>query len=215
MVIKEGRTYWVPAHNNEGTAITNYNRWEQAFHVFSDMYVRAYPNHASELVQYSHLIHTASKSYTWDNVYMYDKDFRLHLARHPRRSWAIILHQAWAVRLKDKIKVSSTNFSHGHGGSNSCKEICKCFNQGECNAGSECRYDHRCSYCFKFGHGVINCRKLKAKRGSGYHDRDGRDRYDRGYERYERMDRRDSGYKGGNQSHHNHSKAEHKKQKEK
>ena len=82
--------------------------------MFSDVYVRAYPNRASELVQYSHLIHTASQSYTWDNVYMYDKDFRLHSARH-----------------KDKIKVGGTNFSHGHGGHNSRKDICKHFNRSE------------------------------------------------------------------------------------
>ena len=171
MIIREGRTYWVPAYNNEGTAISKYNRWEQAFWVFLDVYVRAHPHRASELVQYRYLIHTASQSFTWENVYMYDKDFRLHLAKYQKRSWAIILHQAWAVRLKDKIQVSSNSSGHSGSVGNSRKEICKHFNRGECNSGSDCRYEHRCSYCFKYGHSVINCRKLKAKRGS-WNDRD-------------------------------------------
>ena len=85
MRIKDGHSYWVPA-NNEGMAISNYSRWEQAFHVFSDIYMRAHPTRSVELVQYNHIIHLASQSYTWDNVYMYDKDFRLHLAKHPHRS---------------------------------------------------------------------------------------------------------------------------------
>ena len=101
MIVRDGKTFWTPASSIESVSISNFNRWEQAFRVYSDVYMRAYPYRASELVQYSHLIHTASQSYTWENVYMYDKDFRLHLERHPSRSWAIILQQAWAVRLKD------------------------------------------------------------------------------------------------------------------
>ena len=49
MRIKDGHSYWVPA-NNEGMAISNYSRWEQAFHVFSDIYMRAHPTRSVELV---------------------------------------------------------------------------------------------------------------------------------------------------------------------
>ena len=71
--------------------------------------MKAYPHRASELVQYCHLIHTASQSFTWKNVYMYDKDFRLNMAKHTNRSWSIILQQAWAVRLKEKIKFAGNS----------------------------------------------------------------------------------------------------------
>ena len=87
MIVKEGKTFWIPAGQNDSTAISNYGRWEQAFRVFSDIYMRAHPTRASELVQYNHLIHD-------------DKDFRIHLAKFPNRSWAIILQQAWSVRLR-------------------------------------------------------------------------------------------------------------------
>ena len=87
MIVRDGRTYWVPANaSHDGTGITNFNRWEQAFRVYSDIYMRAFPHRSSELIQYCHLIHTASQSFTWENVYMYDKDFRLHMARHPSQS---------------------------------------------------------------------------------------------------------------------------------
>ena len=181
MVVKDGKTYWVPVGNQEGTSISNFNRWEQAFCVYSDVYMRAYPHRSSELVQYCHLIHTASQSYTWENVYMYDKDFRLHMARHPTCSWSIILQQAWVVRLKDRLKM---NWSGSGNRPSDKKEICKRFNRGECAAGNECRYEHQCSFCFKFGHGVINCRNLQARRKVTY---DRYDRYDR--DRYDRNDR--------------------------
>ena len=59
MIVREGKTYWVPTCSNKGTEISNFNHWEQAFRVYTDVYVRAFPHRASELVQYSHLIHTA------------------------------------------------------------------------------------------------------------------------------------------------------------
>ena len=97
MILCDGKMYWVPATNNEITDISNYNRWEQAFHVYSDIYMRAFPQRSAELIQYSHLIHTIAQMYIWENVYMYDKDFRLHLAKHPKCSWLIILQQVWSV----------------------------------------------------------------------------------------------------------------------
>ena len=107
MIVQDGKMFWVPVSSNETTDICNYNRWEQAFRVYADVYMRTHPHRSSELIQYSHLIHTASQSYVWENVYMYDKDFRLYLSRHPRHIWSIILQQAWAVRLKDKIRHGS------------------------------------------------------------------------------------------------------------
>ena len=39
--------------------------------------------------------------------------------------------------------------------------ICKRFNRGHCTFGPSCRFEHRCKYCKKFGHGIHVCRKLK------------------------------------------------------
>ena len=78
LVRKGGSTFFVPVTDRESTQISDFGRWEQAFQIFSNVYTTKYPNKAPELIQYNHVIHTASLSYTWDNVYHYDKEFRLH-----------------------------------------------------------------------------------------------------------------------------------------
>ena len=92
MVIKGGHTYYMPV--SESSSINSFLHWEQAFRVFANIYTKTHPERSSELIEYNHIIHTISLSYTWDNVYMYDKDFRMHLARHPKRSWSVILQQS-------------------------------------------------------------------------------------------------------------------------
>ena len=89
MVFRNGRTYWVPVR--DPVVISSFGKWQQAFRVFVNIYCKANPQRAVELIEYNHVIHTASTTYIWDNVYLYDKEFRLHMARNPQRSWSIIL----------------------------------------------------------------------------------------------------------------------------
>ena len=103
----DGMTYWAPVADRDLNSVSSFAKWETAFRVFANIYTTRYPNKAAELIQYSHVIHTASLSYVWDNVYLYDKEFRLHLSQHPSRSWSVILQQAWNLRLKDKLKHES------------------------------------------------------------------------------------------------------------
>ena len=102
IVNKNGRTYFVPATESEPGGISNFSRWEQTFRVFSNIYTWKFPGRAAELIQYNHIIHTAALTYTWDNIYLYDRDFHIHLGRYPHRSWFVILQQAWTMRLKDR-----------------------------------------------------------------------------------------------------------------
>ena len=168
MVFKGGQQYYVPVANNSG--ITSYLKWEQAFRVFTSIYIKAFPQRAGELVQYNHLIHTAAQTYSWENVYNYDKDFRLHLSIFPNRSWSITLQHTWNVHMKDKIKSelghNDNKYDPGSGNKDGC---CRRFHKGKCTFGLSCKYDHRCKYCGKWGHGTINCRKLKSdKNGMGF-----------------------------------------------
>ena len=96
LVMHSGGTYFVPAKDNS-TNISGLGRWDQAFRVYSNVYCKANPCRATELIQYSNVIHTAASAYIWDNVYLDDKDFRLHMAENPGRSWSIILQQAWSM----------------------------------------------------------------------------------------------------------------------
>ena len=179
LVMKGNQSYWIPVAQSEALNISSFSKWEQAFRVFSDVYCRAHPQRATELVQYNHVIHTASMAYIWENVYSYDKDFRLHMARNPDRSWGLLLHQAWSLRLKDKLKRQDNNFrvssdynrSSNHSQNNQNQNSrsgggggCKRYNRGRCSFGSTCRYEHKCFYCNKAGHGVIVCRQLRTDR---------------------------------------------------
>ena len=174
MINKNGHTYWIPASEKEVGSITSYGKWDQAFRVFSMIYVETHPAKAKELMQYNHMIYSASLSFVWDNVYAYDIDFRLHLSKYPERNWGIILSQAWTMRLKDRLTTqtsssqdrSSPRDSSGpdqaQGGSH--KRICWKYNQGLCTYGFRCKFDHRCGVCGKSGHGAHICRKLQGRK---------------------------------------------------
>ena len=104
LVNKGGVTYFVLVSDREVSGlITGFNKWEQAFRVFSNIYTKEYPHRATELIQYNHLIHTASLSFTWDNVYSYNKEFRMHMSNYPQRNWGVILQQVWSVYLRDRV----------------------------------------------------------------------------------------------------------------
>ena len=165
LVIKGGQSYYVPI--SETTEINSFSKWEQAFRVYSNIYTKFYPHHLSELIEYNHVIHTISQMYPWDSVYMYDKDFHIHMAKHPERNWSIILQQAWSLRLREnKVNSSSTPYKQGNNGNSgknsSVDEPCHRYNKRRCPFGSGCCFDHRCSYCFKMGHMIWNCCKLAA-----------------------------------------------------
>ena len=156
-----GQTYFIPA-SRDTNGITNFHKWEQAFRVYSNVYTREHPSCATELIQYNHIIFTAAGSYIWDNVYTYDHEFRTHLSYFPDCSWALILQQAWSMCLKDQISHDHNQNKYGSG-AKIRKEICQRFNRGQCSNGRNCKYDHRCLECGKFGHGAHICRNKKSK----------------------------------------------------
>ena len=160
LVNRNGVSFWTPVTNHDLGAITNFGKWESAFRVFANIYTTKYPHKVAELIQYSHVIHTASLTYVWDNVYLYDKEFHILMSRHPQCSWSVILQQAWNLRLKDKL----CHESFSDRGKFKSKDICKCFNKGKCHSGSACQYEHKCLNCGKFGHGEHICQR-KGERG--------------------------------------------------
>ena len=159
LVFKGGQTFFVPSSGKDNYyGVTNFHKWEQAFRAYSNIYLREHPERAMELVQYNHVIFTASSAYSWDNVYAYDKEFHIHMGKFPGRNWGLILQQAWTMLLKDRVNRNGEP-KQGGGKFTPKKEICKKFNKGLCNAGMGCSYEHRCFGCNKFGHGVHICRQ--------------------------------------------------------
>ena len=125
LVMKGGNSYFAPIADRDATTIPSFAKWEQAFHIYSNVMTRAYPGKASELIQYNHIIYTAALSFVWENVYSY-KEFHYHISKFPQRSWAIILQQAWSMRLKDKLKEDTRNAFHNNKHGEKRKgELCK------------------------------------------------------------------------------------------
>ena len=114
LVTRGGSTFFVPA--NEHANLTSFAKWEQAFRIFTNIYTKAYPWKSSELIQYNHVIGTAAQNFAWENVYSYDKEFRIYISNFPQRSWAVILQQAWTMCLKDRIgSIGSNEDNHMSG----------------------------------------------------------------------------------------------------
>ena len=172
MVVQNGRTYWSLASHSVN--INGFSRWEQAFRVYSNIYSKANPHRAPELIEYNHVIHTISQTFVWENVYGYDKEFRLHMSKFPHRSWAMILQQAWSLKLKDKISYNGAPGGSGSSGHHQqhltptrrakINEPCRRYNRGKYNFGTNCKFEHKCSYCFKYGHPSVSCRKAQDRR---------------------------------------------------
>ena len=101
---------------NETDVINNFFKWEQAFRVFSTIYADVHPEKAKQLIQYNHIIYSASLTFTWSNVYAYDIDFRLHMAENPGRNWGIILQQTWMIHMKEKIGSNPRVNGNNNGG---------------------------------------------------------------------------------------------------
>ena len=129
-------------------------------------------------------------AYVWENVYTYDREFRLHMSRYPQCSWGMILQQAWSLRLKDRLSAgnnwdSTNNFSNNNSRGNSSRakvnEPCRHFNRGHCNFGATCKYEHKCSYCFKYGHGSVHCRKVTGDRNGQQQFKQKRDSDKKGF----------------------------------
>ena len=164
LMVKGGSTFFAPVSDRDSTTISNFSRWEQAFCIYSNILTRVYPAKTSELIQYNHTIYTAALKFTWDNVYHYDKEFRMHISKFPQRSWSVILQQAWSMCLKDRVKGGEDY--RNPGGSNSsgkCEKInepCCHYNKGKCTYGKNCIYEHQCAVqkCQKFGHRAHICR---------------------------------------------------------
>ena len=165
MVHNNGDTYWTPYSDwVSQNAVSSYQVWSTTFRVFSDIYTRRFPSKATELIQYNHIIYTASLTFPWVNVYKYDKDFRIHMAKYPTRNWGIILQTSWNLRLVTRAQGETNHLSNNPGSKGNAgkskREICYRYNSGRCSYGLTCKFDHQCAVCSKYGHGAYNCRKL-------------------------------------------------------
>ena len=180
LVNRNGLSYWV--EKDREAKINNVKKWDEAFRIYSTIYTQAHPERAVEILQYVDTIHVAAASYAWENVYKYDKKFRQLMAAKPHRSWAKTYTHMWNLCLTEPINRNFGNqgFSQGYNSNNNNTSggrnrqgngrdnVCWKFNKNKCNRGSNCRFDHKCSYCGGASHGYFQCNK-RQKRSSNDH----------------------------------------------
>ena len=125
-----------------------------------------FPERAGELLDYSHTIHSIRETYTWNNVYRYKKEFRIHMEHNPERNWGVILHKAWSlcwVELLSRIGVTTfvTNtFNQTRKDGQTKPKLCFKFNKVECTYGNNSKFGHKCVVCNRYRHRAFSCRKL-------------------------------------------------------
>ena len=168
LVNRGGQSFFIPVSDRDsGGGITSFNKWEQAFRVFMNIYLQTHPNRSGELLQYAHIIFTASSSYIWDNVYTYDKEFRVHMDRFLNHNWCIILQQAWTMYLKDRLKFSDSHFksSNRNGKKKPAKDSIKDYAQQASVVNLITNVLN--AEIWSFRHGAHICRKKLNKGGQG------------------------------------------------
>ena len=176
IVNRGGLSYWVPVSERSSNTINNIAKWEEVFRIYSRIYTEGNPTRGVELIQYSHIIHKAALEYPWENVYSYDREFRIHMSKYPLRNWGVILQQVWTLKMRRQVGTSSHgSIGKDANGRSSTRNICWKFNQGRCSYGISCKFEHKCAICNKWGHGAVNCQR---GRGNNGYDRAGRDYHD-------------------------------------
>lgn len=165
VVHEEGSTFFVPAGEKDVKEINGYKTWETAFKVFMGLFNQFWPERMQELLQYSHIIQTASQNHPWENVFNYDISFREIMTEQPNTHWGVISQQTWTLELGEhsyKSYGEPSRVGPNHQQSkpmNEARRTCWRFNKGRCTFGDSCEYDHRCSHCGKRGHGRHECFK--------------------------------------------------------
>ena len=181
LVYEDGEAFLAPA--KKVNKINSFRKWDTAFRVYSTIYSEANPHRASELLQYVQVIHLAASNNPWDNVAFYDFTFRQLMASKPWRSWAKTYTQGWNLAFTNTSKPfsngnansngsssSSNNYKGGRGskGNGNWKDDC-CwkYNKNQCSRSStECKWNHRCTFCAGWNHSKANCRKRQKSGGS-------------------------------------------------
>ena len=172
-LVNRGESFgFVSSIDRERRKITLIFLWDTAFRVYSKIFTQSQPGRSSELVEYSHNIHTIAETYTWKNVYQYDKEFRLHMEKHPDQNLGVILQRAWSLYLKDKIPSTFNGEGRTYRGNDSQSQtgkkgkICYKYNGGKCTYRFGCKFLHKCGVCNKFGHGAHICWRVSGRNKS-------------------------------------------------
>ena len=196
LVSKQGRAFIAPAEDL--AKINGVRKWEQAFRIYATIYSQANPFRAPEIFQYINVINDAARSFSWECVAHYDYTFRRMMQQKPNRSWSKNFPELWTQCMTEPIQKQNYHSSSNERGKKDWRDYC-CwrFNKSVCRH-TNCRYEHKCTYCRSTLHPFQHC----PQRGRGGGRRDSRDRdRERSSDRsgYQHTRKEHSKYKGNSQ----------------
>ena len=175
IVNNNGFAVWSEVSDRE-EKIYNINKWDQGFRVYATIWSKYHPARCAEIFQYIHIIHHAAAKFAWDNVLNYDYMFRRWIARKPTRDWGRTNTEMWSTCMTDPIGRNPNNYNRNNNKKDWRDYCCWRFNRNHCNRGSNCRFEHRCTYCGSYSHPVQSCPKKNRsddRNGHGSHERRG------------------------------------------
>lgn len=180
MVSKDGYSYFVDdkesSNKEDGLPINSIARWDQAFRVYSAIYLAANPSRVSELAEYTQNIHKYAATYPWQRVYNYDILFRQLVEKKPTRPWDVVHFNYFMGQFGENLNLTqgtrqppqSQPVSHSPDApvyALNKKDCCFRFNKsGKCKWGDSCNWEHKCYLCGMSNHGYNTCRFRKGRR---------------------------------------------------
>ena len=85
-------------------------------------------------------------------------------------------HGRYVSRIVCQCLDMKTLLSTTGGGSSARRKLCFDFNNGNCQYGQRCKFEYKCSFCYKFGHGFFACRKVKKNNKNNNNHQSGNER---------------------------------------
>ena len=120
--------------------VMNIDQWSDAFLIFASIYLQQFPNKTQQLLKYMSVIRDASRKYPVNAWRTYDEQIRMRQSLQTH-DWGKLNADLW-------MRTMSTGPSTGI----ACRE----FNKGSCQF-ARCRYEHKCTLCGSFQHGMFRC----------------------------------------------------------
>ena len=152
MVIKQGVTH--------SKKVDTFDKWCSAFHTFMAIYLTKHPGRAIEMLKYIETIRLAAIQFAGAGWKKYDEQFRLQQESNPSNSWGVINMELWVTvaaataALPAHFSPSASQPSFGQG----ARGFCYAYNGPNGCHYRSCKFQHKCSKCFRMGHNAASCR---------------------------------------------------------
>ena len=131
--------------------IENYNSWNKAFRVLTEIVLLCDPAQCLPMVKYTAELNDNIGKFTFLVTYQYDMNFCLKKQIKPSTPWNVNDNHLWSKCFSGAAKDTSYHPDQQGGSNFHFQRTCDDFNYWSCTRG-KCKFQHKCSKCFRTGH---------------------------------------------------------------